>query len=885
MRSCSVNKAIKCLCALCLALCLSVPFSALAKEPGGINTEEALRILIEKAADGATLYVDDITFSQGSASPIVIDKSLTLCALNDRNSAVFSHGAFLVDGRAADISVSFENITFYEENELSGIKEEDWSGDNALLQPAIRFQGNAEVMLSGCIFRGYMSLSGADLYADYSDSSSRLSVNAENCSFLSSAACLSGGAAAFIGQKGSDNVSFTAEGCTFSGNLSGNRQDAFGGGAIYAENALITLTGCSLTGNEASHQYLAEEKKETEEKADDSASETETETETETEAGSEAEQKSEAADTTKGGAVYAKNSRLTMSGCTLALNRASLGGALAAENTELMFRDGVIARNRAESARIREGKEGLQAETGMGGAVYVKADRDTDIQILNSSLYGNTALNAYALLYLEGMGTGDLPYQVGLAFCTIADNTADTSYSKPEVPREDYFPEEETEDGEEAETEAAEGADKKDDKAADEADKKAKEEALKAAEKAYEEAVLKAAKAAAWHTVPGDIWSLKELRTQACLVIDDSFSSLKRNNAIAYPRHELPSESNGSVYYAAPEAAIADDFMPEIPSADYPHIRATAAFRAAYPAPEGLAEEVFSPYCDKVIGEFDLGDNTGTGKVTYQLLFEGNVWKEIEVEGFVSPDLSAIEAETDGYHFVAWQDPDGTPYQSGVSCALSFKREPFQVNAIMEPNTYTISLDFGSNVEEIKQVYGEALGLPDATGKRGYKFVSWYTEDGTAVKDGEPYLLARDAVFTAEYAKRFPLLAVILLSATIVGISLYLIITRAAGSSRRKKALSEIAEAEEKARLEAEEKKKLEAEEKKKQAEKISSSPMKKPVKPRVLSASGDGLHVPLEGTEELYAEEAAVQEAEAALEAAAEAEKTGKTPGDSAED
>ena len=877
MQSCSFKKIGKCLGALLLAFCLALPAAVPANAAGGINNDDALRTLISQAKDGDVLYVDDIAFSQDNPDPIVINKSITIASLKDQGSAVFTHGTFLLDGSASDISVKFENITFYAEADTSVIRDESWSDETGSFQSALSFKGGADVTLSDCVFRNYMSHEGAALYADYSETAAKLSLNAENCAFLGNAVDLRGGAVLLIGQEGADNIRFTAKDCSFAGNLSSNHKEALGGGAIYAENAVLDMTACSLTANEGSHQYLTDSTGEAAAEAADGDAEAQAEP-----------VYVKYADVTKGGALFARNCHLTMTDCNVAFNSASLGGGLAADNTEFVFRDGIIAHNRAASALQRKGKDGLQAETGMGGGLYINADSDLNITILNASIYGNSAYNAYSALYLEGMGKADLPYTVDLICCTYADNTVDTVYDKPVVPREDYFPEE-ADDAEKDDAKEQDAADKEKEKASEEdagkAEKDAKkdEEAYKKAEEAYAQAVQEAIDKAVWDTLPGDTWSLSSIRPQASLIIDDNFSSLKRKKVLVFPRHELPSDTNSYVYYAAPEAAISDGFMPDVPSAEYVHVRATEAFRTAYPLPESLTDEFFSPYYDEILGTLYPGDNSGEGILTYQLLFEGAVWKEIEVTDGKSPELSAFGTEKEGYHFIAWQNPDGTPYQAGVSYYLPFQHETRQVNAIMEPNTYTIRFRSDAGTTEIQQVYGTAVTLPEASPKKGYEFVNWYKDDGSVAKDGEAYLLTRDSSYTAEYTKQFPILPVVILSALIVVIALFLIISRIVDSSRRKGAPQDNAEEDGGAETDAqqeeapgEEAAPIRLPDPDEEAVKPEKAPAAAAA-PATLSSADEGLRVPLDGAEELYAEESAAQEAEAALETAAEAEKAAK--------
>ena len=182
MKSCSFKKTLNRLGALVLALCLALPVTAFAAAPG-VSTESALRVAIENANDGDTILVDDITFeSQGV--PVSIGKNLTLRSAKEHGTAIFSRAAFVLDGSEKDLDVSFDNITFYAEADALSIRDDIWSEDCEPFMPAMRFQGNVDVSLNDCVFRNYMSLEGANLYADYSSSDARIAINAKNCAFL-----------------------------------------------------------------------------------------------------------------------------------------------------------------------------------------------------------------------------------------------------------------------------------------------------------------------------------------------------------------------------------------------------------------------------------------------------------------------------------------------------------------------------------------------------------------------------------------------------------------------------------------------------------------------------------------------------------------------------
>ena len=354
MRSCSIQKFLTGLCAVLMALCLVAPSSAVAAAPGGINTEAALRKLIENAKDGDVLLVDNITFASVS-DPVTVDKSITFRSYKEQDPAVWNGASFVLDGSAGKISVAFENITFCSDGDAAAIMDAFWDSSSRL-PSAMTMQGNVDAQLSSCVFRNYVSDEGANIRAVYDDTGAQLSLSAKNCSFLGNAVCLRGGAVLLVGSEGLSNIRFTAQDCAFTGNMSSNRPDALGGGAIYAENAALELTRCSFVSNEASHQYLPAEPEETGAEAADPEAGPEDET-----AAQSPESFSDYTDTTGGGAICAVRSSLLMNGCDVCLNSASLGGAFALTNSRLDFLNGIVARNHAESSVLQEGlEEGIQ---------------------------------------------------------------------------------------------------------------------------------------------------------------------------------------------------------------------------------------------------------------------------------------------------------------------------------------------------------------------------------------------------------------------------------------------------------------------------------------------------------------------------------------------
>ena len=851
MRSCLLKKTTAVFSAVLLVLCLALPIAAHAASAGVIDSIDGLRVAVENAKDGDVLLVGDVNFGS-QENPIVISKSLTLRSHKDHGSAIFTYGSFILNGTAGKISVTFDNITFYSDTDAATIEDEVWEDDVEAYQPALRFSGSVDAELTDCVFRNYMSFSGANITAVYDDTDAELNIHAAGCSFLGNAVCGRGGAVLLIGQKDKNNVLFTAEDCAFTGNLSANRRSSFGGGAIYAEAAVLKLTGCSFSANEASHQYLLPEE------------------ETEGE-GEEAEPVyANYADATRGGAIYAVNSSLMMKDCVVTQCSASLGGGLALENSDFVFLNGIIAHTRAESALVRKDLDGMKAETGMGGGLFVAADHAVIAEIINSSVYGNSALNAYGGICFGGADGNALPFTVRMLLCTYAGNTVDTDYRKPDVDRSQFTPQIEEEEPQEGESESEKTAEAK----AAEAAKKA-EETQKAANEAYEKAVAEAIAKIVWTEAPGNIFDAPFLNMQASVIIDETFSELGHNK-LAFPRHETPDDGNGYSYYAAEEIARADGYMPNVPSAVFTHVIPNNAFREAFPLPDGMAEEVFSPYFDKVLGSYSVGDNNG-GSLNYQLMLDNAVWKTVEAEK-TTPSLPVPEKE--GHSFDLWPTSDGKPYEEGISFITASQPLTLQVNAEMHPNTYTLHFTSEAGTQDVQQVYGTPVTLPAASEKKNYDFVNWYKSDGTVAKDGEVYLVLGDSSYTAQYTKHFPKTAVIALSAAIALIALYLIIARIAEHLKKTKPAREAKKAEKAAQKEAAEKAKAEEQARKAQEK----AKQKAEEQARKKAEAEEKARAKAEEEARKAEEKAAKAAAKEAEKAAKEAEKAAREAGKAAE-
>lgn len=479
---------------LCITLifCLISPVSAQGEL---ITTQQELLAAINEAESGDILLVGSIDFTAPAGlfnelMRIQLSKSITIRSGLKDEKAVFTNGSFLLRGSkvsGALLQCSFENIIFDGAVDTAAFTAADWelpfdplsqtytSEVPLKAQYAVSFGGNVQARFSGCVFQNYMYTYGgamwcrygdytnnpylSDIYGDYSGC--KLDIFLEDCDFLGNAAQYAGGAVYLDGN--SDNVSFRAQSCRFEGNLSGMSDHAGGGGAIYAQYADLELIDCVLNNNEGNHVWGLT---------------------------------AEYGDRSRGGALHLSNGTLTMENCVVSNNRASVGGGLCMTNTPAELDGCLFTGNRAENAVASE-LTGPWASVGLGGAMYVEVEGAIPVNIYNSAIHGNSAVNAYGgvcAFYNEdyagvlSQGYGKLE----LCFCTVANNTCDTifDYADPNA-----WP---------------------------------------------------------WYTHPGDVWDIPYITAFGCILQDEGYAS-------GLPRQEEPSAENGYNYYGAEGVAYEEN--------------------------------------------------------------------------------------------------------------------------------------------------------------------------------------------------------------------------------------------------------------------------------------------------------------------------------------
>ncbi len=422
---------------LCLLVLFEIGSEVFAEEMV-ITSQQELLDAINTALDGDVLLVGDIDFTApdgmfNEMMRLQLSKSITIRSGLSNRKAVLTNGSFLLRGSKVSggaIKCAFENLVFDGAVDTTALTEADWQRpyDESIqnytstvplkAQYAVSFAGNVQAVFDGCEFRNYMYEYGGAMwcrYGDYTDnpyyldqygdfSGCTLDVAVKNCTFSGNAACYAGGAVYLDGNQ--DNVTFRAENCVFENNYVTLNEYAQGGGAIYAQYALVELVDCRLNGNEANHDcgFSVHD-----------------------------------GDRTRGGAIQINNGSLNMTRCAVEKNQSSLGGGLSLTNSPTSLDGCVLTQNRAANA-VATKQTGPQASVGMGGAMYVETEKAIPVRLNNCSIYQNSAAIAYGGVYgfynedyagLLSQGFGKLE----LFLCTVADNTCDAQYdySDPEL--------------------------------------------------------------------------------------------------------------------------------------------------------------------------------------------------------------------------------------------------------------------------------------------------------------------------------------------------------------------------------------------------------------------------------------------------------------------
>lgn len=459
-----------------------------------ITTQQALLEAIQQAQNGDVLMVGDIDFTApdgifNDMMRVQLSKSIIIRSGYPDRKAVFTNGSFLLRGSKVSgqaLECVFENIVFDGNVDTFSLTAADWERpyDPSVdaytaelplkAQYAVSFAGNVNASFHGCVFQNYMHEYGGamwcryrdytdnpyflDLYGDYSGC--QLDIQLTDCCFTGNTACYAGGAVYLDGNQ--DNVRFRAEGCTFENNFVALNDLAEGGGGVFAQYASVELLDCQLIGNEANRDCGMT--------AGDG-------------------------DRTRGGAVYVSNGSLRMVNCQVKNNQASLGGGLTLTNAPTTVDGCVLAENCAAS-KVASDISGPWASVGIGGAMYVETENAIPVSVYNSSIYRNSAANAYGGIYgfynedyagLLSQGFGKLDF----ALCTIMANHCDAEF--------DYS----------------------------------------------------ASDMWLWYSHPGDVWTVPYVTATGCLILEEAYEE-------DFPRNELPSLENGYNYYGF-EASVQED--------------------------------------------------------------------------------------------------------------------------------------------------------------------------------------------------------------------------------------------------------------------------------------------------------------------------------------
>ena len=480
---------------LAMLVISTIPCTAFAGESKDMITSFTdLKTAIRAAKDGDTLYVGDIDFTPSgnifnSLMRVETDKSLTIKSGKSNEKAVFTNGSFILSGSKTDSgrnTFHFENIIFDGGVDTSLLTAADfdcqWSEEDQrylleeprVAQYALLFKGNVDADFIGCDFRNYTHEYGPVMHVRYDDytavpsllemfgdySGCTLNLSFSDCNFSGNAAAYDGGA---IYMEGNGNVTFTAIDCVFENNYSGDTQFSVGGGAIYAQGAKLAMERCRFENNTANHLFPDSELPDS--------------------------------DTTQGGGMFLYDTEFTLSNSVIVGNTASMGGGIGFRSADGVVDGCVFTGNRAEEHSTNwTGDTGPWNNMAQGGAICHMGDTGSKVTIINSSIYGNSAQNAYGGIYsyYAGVTIDEIAAaQLELQFCTYTGNTCDSVY---DYDAEDIVP---------------------------------------------------------WCSHPGDILEIPYIKTNGCILIDDSFAK-------DFPHRELPSEDNGYNYIASPGDAETD---------------------------------------------------------------------------------------------------------------------------------------------------------------------------------------------------------------------------------------------------------------------------------------------------------------------------------------
>lgn len=343
-----------------------------------ISSAEELKLAISSAKDNDVILVDDIDFTSGVSGlynvfeRIDIKKSITI--KGKEGGSTFKRASFDVAGGKtyADLlNVKFENIDFslYENNKT--LSASDWENE-AKYQYATYFSGNVNASYAGCSFDGYMNYEGGALYGMYGNyqenpdylvkygdqTTCKLNIDLNKCSFKNNASHRAGGALYFEGYE--NNINLNINNSIFDNNTSGvYAKKGLGGGAIYGSDISLNLIDTKLINNSANHVYVNEESLE---------------------------------DHSQGGAICLINSDFDFNNVLISNNIASFGGGLYFGNSNGRIISSTIEKNVARRSSKEEIFYGKMANSEEGGAIYFTGSGHS-LKVLNSKIINNMSDN------------------------------------------------------------------------------------------------------------------------------------------------------------------------------------------------------------------------------------------------------------------------------------------------------------------------------------------------------------------------------------------------------------------------------------------------------------------------------------------------------------
>lgn len=404
---------------------------------------------LTNAKDGDTLLVGDIDFQMEpqlakSFSRIVLSKSVHIKNGKKDGFATFKNGSFNVEGTKVSgesTSVSFEGIKFDGLIEGSKLNDSSWEYDDPndvepkWAQYAMTYKGNVNASYSNCMFTNYASENGGALNAFYGDykgnetilsiygdnSSCKLNIDIDGCSFESNYSYYVGGALFIDGSK--KNVSVNIDDSSFTGNKTGSVDYCIGGGAGYFYESDVKINHSTFKDNVGSYCYG----KTIRECADipDGMPQEFLE-----------EYLSSVHDSSYGGALRLGNSSLDITDCNFLNNISTNGGALYLNNVKTTIDGCVFSENEATNDVLKKSTsdvdKGPWSSQGLGGAIYNDSYDGIKLDIINSSFYSNVARNGYGSVYSSynnGVGSDvSIDPEINIYLSSFYDNKVTTAY-------------------------------------------------------------------------------------------------------------------------------------------------------------------------------------------------------------------------------------------------------------------------------------------------------------------------------------------------------------------------------------------------------------------------------------------------------------------------